>query len=92
MAVVKPTLLAFGGRQRLILVVGNEQDRSRFEQQVRAVHKGSLTVAIIPGSTAKLIHEAQQVELTHILSRLTILNGSNSQVTGRLASRTDITW
>ncbi len=92
LAVVKPKLLAFGGLQRLILVVGNEQDRSRLEPQVRAVHKGSLTVAIIPGSTAKLIHEAQQVELTQILSRLTILNGSNSQVTGRLASRTDIAW
>ncbi len=92
LAVVKPTLLAFGGLQRLILVVGNEQDRGRLEPQVRALHKGSLTVAIVPGSTAKLIHEAQQVELTHILSRLTILNGSNAQVTGRLASRTDIVW
>jgi hypothetical protein len=89
---VKPTLLVFGGLQRLILVVGNEQDRIRLEPQVRAVHQGSLTVAIVPGSTAKLIHEAQQVELTQILSRLTILNGSNPQVTGRLASRTDIAW
>ena len=89
---VKPSMLAFGGLQRLMLVVGSQQERSQLEPQVRQAHQGSLTVAVVPGSTPKLIHEAQQVDLTNVLSRLTILNGGNTQVTGRLSSRTDITW
>ena len=89
---VKPSLLAFGGLQRLILIVSNETERSQLEPQVRDAHDGALTVAVIPGSSPKLIHEAQQVELKNILSRLTILNGGNAQVTGRLSSRTDISW
>ncbi len=92
MVAVKPTLLAFGGRQRLILVVGNEQERSQLEPSVRDAHEGHLTVVLIPGATPKLIHEAQQIELKNILSRLTVLNGGNTQVTSRLSSRTDVAW
>lgn len=91
-AAVKPALLSFGGLQRLILIVGSEVERSHLEPQVRAVHSGALTVAVIPGSDPKLIHEAQGIELKNILSRLTILNGSNEQVTGRLASRVDVAF
>jgi hypothetical protein len=89
---VKPSLLAFGGRQRLILVVGTEYEQSQFEPQIRDAHNGPLTVAVVPGSSPKLIHEAQQVELANILSRLTVLNGGNAQVTSRLSSRVDISW
>lgn len=91
-AAVKPTLLSFGGLQRLILIVGSEVERSQLEPEVRAVHSGALTVAVIPGADPKLIHEAQGIELKNILSRLTILNGSNEQVTGRLASRVDVAF
>lgn len=89
---VKPSLLAFGGHQRLILVVGTEYERSQFEARLQAAHDGPLTVAVVPGSTPKLIHEAQQIELANILSRLEVLNGGNTRITSRLSSRVDISW
>ena len=88
----KPALLEFGGQQRLILVVGTDREREQFEPQVRDAHDGSLTVAVIPGAEPKLIHEARRIQLASVLSRLKMLNGENAQVTGRLSSRTDITW
>lgn len=91
-AAAKPTLLSLGGLQRLILIVGSEVERSRLEPEVRAVHAGTLTVAVISGADPKLIHEAQGIELKNIVSRLTVLNGSNEQVTGRLASRVDVAF
>jgi serine/threonine protein kinase len=89
---VKPSLLACGGLQRLLLVVGTEMERNQLEPAIRRINQGSLTVAMVPGATPKLIHEAQQIGLTDILSRLAILNGGNAQLTSRLASRTDIAW
>ncbi len=91
-AAVKPALLSLGGLQRLILIVGSEVERGQLEPQVRAVHAGALTVAVVPGADPKLVHEAQGIELENVLSRLTILNGSNEQVTGRLASRVDVAF
>lgn len=88
----KPALLSLGGLQRLLLVVGNEIERSQIEPEVRAFHSGALTVAVIPGCDPKLIHEAQGIELKDILSRLSVLNGDQSQVTSRLASRVDVDW
>lgn len=89
---VKPSLLEFGGQQRLILIVGSEREREQFESQVREAHDGSVTVAVVPGSSPKLIHEARRIELSNVLTRLSMLNGGNDQVTGRLSSRSDITW
>ncbi|MGB7326886.1 MAG: tubulin-like doman-containing protein, partial [Rubripirellula sp.] len=89
---VKPTLLSLGGLQRLILVVGSEVERSQLEPQVREIHQGSLTVAVIPNTEPKLIHEAQKIELKDIMSRLAVLNGANEQVTSRLASRVDVAF
>ncbi len=89
---VKPPLLALGGLQRLILIVSNEVERSQLEPELRAIHAGSLTVAVIPGSDPKLVHEAQQIEMKNIMSRLTSLNGGNAQVTTRLAGRVDVTF
>ncbi|MFK8111183.1 MAG: protein kinase [Rubripirellula sp.] len=89
---VKPTLLMFGGLQRMILVVGSEREKAKYEAQVRNNHDGSVTVALVPGSSPKLVHEAQQIELKGILERLNVLNGSNAQITRRLSSRTDVSW
>jgi eukaryotic-like serine/threonine-protein kinase len=89
---VKPALLALGGLQRLLLVVGSEVERSQLEPEVRAVHAGALTVAVISGSDPKLIHEGQGIELKNILSRLAVLNGGNEQITCRLASRVDVAF
>ncbi|QDT04782.1 Tubulin-like protein [Rubripirellula lacrimiformis] len=87
---VKPALLAMGGRQRLILIVGSEVERSQLEPELRAIHSGALTVAVLPNAEPKLIHEAQGISMQNILSRLTVLNGANEQVTARLASRVDV--
>jgi serine/threonine protein kinase len=92
LSAVQPALLGYGGLQRLILIVSTEEERSQLEPAVRNAHEGLLTVVFVPGSTPKLIHEAQQVELKNVLSRLTILNGGNAQVTSRLSSRTDVNW
>ncbi len=88
----KPSLLEFGGQQRLILVVGDQRERQRFESQVRQAHEGSLTVAVVPGATPKLIFEARRIDLGNILNRMKLLNGDNAQVTARLSSRTDVSW
>ena len=88
---VKPPLLGCGGMQRLILVVGTETERLRFEPEVRQLHPSGLTVALIPESAPRLIHEAQLIELTHVLDRMKKLNG-NSPVTSRLLTRTDVRW
>ncbi|TWT49348.1 Tubulin-like protein [Rubripirellula amarantea] len=89
---VRPGLLALGGKQRLILIVSNEVERGQLEPQLRSIYEGAVTVAVIPGSDAKLIHEAQGIELKSIIARLTVLGGGNEQVTERLASRSDVKW
>jgi serine/threonine protein kinase len=91
MEAVRPPLLACGGSQRLILVVGTETERLRFEPEVRQLHPSGLTVALIPESAPRLVHEAQKIELTRVLDRMKKLNG-NSPVTGRLLTRTDVSW
>lgn len=88
---VCPPLLNCGGQQRLILVVGTELERQRFEVQVRESRAEGLSVAMIPESTPKLIHEAQKIEVKNVLSLLSKLNG-NAQVTSRLVTRTDVEW
>jgi eukaryotic-like serine/threonine-protein kinase len=89
---VKPALLAFGGLQRLVLIVGSEREKEKLEAQVRDCYEGTVTVAVIPGAAPRLIHEAQQIHLKDILAKLTSLNGSNAQITSRLSSRTDGDW
>lgn len=88
---VKPPLLCCGGSQRLLLVVGNETERGRFEAEIRDRNPSGLTVAVIPESAPRLIHEAQRIEVSKILDRLNKLNG-HSQVTSRLLTRSDIEW
>ncbi|KAA1257840.1 Tubulin-like protein [Rubripirellula obstinata] len=88
----RPELLSLGGMQRLVLVVSNEIERGRMESELRAIYDGAVTVAVIPGAAPKLVHEAQQIELKNVLSRLSALNGGNEHVTARLSSRTDVAW
>lgn len=89
---VKPTLLAFGGLQRLILLAGSTDEKTQYEAQVRDSHEGAVSAFVVPGSSPKLVHEGQKIQLKDILARLKTLNGSNAQITSRLASRTDVEW
>jgi eukaryotic-like serine/threonine-protein kinase len=91
-ALVRPSLIEFGGSQRLVLVVGSAAQRSQFETKIRELHSGTLSVAIIDGMEPTLIYEAQQISLDAILTRLEVLNGDTATITGRLASRIDVTW
>lgn len=89
---VRPELLTHGGQQRVLLVVGTEAEQKQLEPKVRELFDGALTVAMIPGATPKLIHEAQQIELKQVLAALNRLNGGNAQITSRLITRTDVNW
>ncbi|TWU36203.1 protein kinase domain-containing protein [Novipirellula artificiosorum] len=88
----RPSLLDYGGVQRLILAVGTHSEQVRLEAELRQFHSGALTVTLIPGTTAKLIHEAQQINLNDVIARLATLNAANSQVSSRLMARSDIEW
>jgi len=89
---VRPVLLACGGYQRLLLIVGSEPERERLETRIREVHKGPLTTTVIPGSAAMLVCEAQQIRLADVQSRITTVAANDADVMGRLASRNDIDW
>jgi hypothetical protein len=92
LAKARPAMLACGGRQRLILLVGSEAERVKLEHEVRNVHTGGLTVAVIPGTTPMLIHEAQQIKMDNVIDRLSMMAAGSHQVTQRLHSRSDIEW
>ncbi|MEM8668889.1 MAG: tubulin-like doman-containing protein [Planctomycetota bacterium] len=87
-----PQLLSLGGLHRLILIVGSTYEKQQLEPQVRAAYDGPLSVAVVQGSTPHLIHEAQQIDLSRILTHLSTLHGGNKQVTSRLSSRSDVQW
>ncbi|TWT84497.1 Tubulin-like protein [Planctomycetes bacterium CA13] len=88
----RPSLLDYGGVQRLILSVGTHSEQVRLEAELRQFHNGALTVTVIPGTTAKLVHEAQQIQLCDVIARLATLNAGNAQVSTRLLTRSDIDW
>ncbi|GAA4443409.1 protein kinase domain-containing protein [Novipirellula rosea] len=88
----RPSLLDCGGVQRLILAVGTHSEQVRLEAELRQFHSGALTTTLIPGTTAKLIHEAQRIDLNDVIARLATMNAGNVQVSGRLMTRSDIDW
>lgn len=89
---MRPALLACGGYQRILLTVGTESERERLEPKVKEAYQGPLTTAVIPGTAAMLICEAQQIRLTDIHSRIVTLAGNDQDLMGRLAARNDIDW
>ncbi|SMP74302.1 hypothetical protein SAMN06265222_117101 [Neorhodopirellula lusitana] len=90
--VATPGLLKCGGRQRLLLLVGNESERERLEPKVTSAHGGSLTTVVIAGITPILIHEGQQIPVDDVLGRFAVLAGGDTQVSKRLHARTDVAW
>ncbi|GAA5505120.1 protein kinase domain-containing protein [Novipirellula caenicola] len=88
----RPSLLDCGGVQRLILAVGTHSEQVRLGAELRQFHSGALTTTLIPGTTAKLIHEAQRIDLNDVIARLATMNAGNVQVSGRLMTRSDIDW
>ena len=90
--VVRPPLLDCGGRQRLILIVGCDEEKSQYESSLRQAHQGELTVAVIPGCVPTLVHEAQGIKIDDIVSRLDVLTGGHNEISRRLTSRCDVDW
>jgi len=88
----RPILLVCGGRQRLVLLVGSDSEKEKLAAEVAENYGQAISVVVIPGISPTLIHEAQGVPLTDILSRLQISLGGESRVLGRLHARSDIRW
>lgn len=89
---VRPPLLECGGSQRMLLLIGNEADRNRWEPVVRDAHSGSLTTILVTGMTPTLVCEAQKIKLSDVRSRVISMIGGREDVLGRLHSRCDIAW
>jgi hypothetical protein len=88
--VIRPRLLAAGGRQRLVLLVGNDNERKALAEQIAEAHGGTISVVVLPGATPMLIHEAQQIPLSSIMGRLQTSIGSDEKVLNRLQARSDV--
>jgi hypothetical protein len=89
---VRPQLLDCGGSQRMLLLIGNEADRKRWEPVVRQAHSGSLTTILVAGMAPTLVCEAQKIKLSDVRSRMISTLGGREDVLGRLHSRCDVVW
>jgi len=89
---VRPAMLACGGCQRLLLIVGSEPERIGLEPKIREIHNGPLTTTVVPGAAAMLVCEAQQIRLSDVQARMVAIAGSSEEIMARLASRNDIDW
>ncbi len=87
-----PQLLECGGSQRMLLLVGTEADRERWDPIVREIHSGSLTTILVAGMTPTLVCEAQKIKLNDVRSRVISILGGREDVLGRLHSRCDVAW
>ena len=90
-AVVRPSLMDFGGGQRLILIVASAAQRMELEPIVREHYQGPISVAVRPNTPPTLIHEGHHIPLQSLITRLEVIGG-DSQITNRLASRIDVDW
>ncbi len=88
----RPVLLNCGGQQRVILVASDQNELNAHRQEISKWHDGALTCVIIDNAPSMLIHEAQQISIDDIISRLKTLTGGKSQVSDRLLTRCDIEW
>lgn len=89
---VRPQLLDCGGSQRMLLLIGNETDRKRWDPVMRDVYTGPLTTILVAGMAPTLVCEAQKIKLSDVRSRVISTLGGREDVLGRLHSRCDITW
>lgn len=89
---VQPPLLQCGGSQRLMLLVGSQQQRQRLEGVVRQEHRGPLTTITLAGIEPMLVCEAQEVSISDVIARIASIHGSRKEILGKLQSRCDIDW
>lgn len=92
MAAARPALLDYGGRQRLILITGCEEERKRLAPIVQQVYGHPMTALVVPNSATMLLHEAQEIPLSSIQKRMEDTLGGHRKLVSRLLSRVDIDW
>jgi eukaryotic-like serine/threonine-protein kinase len=85
-----PPLLACGGKQRLIFIVGSEEQKRLIEPIIARWSESAVSTFVIQGHPASLIHEAQSVPISGVMNRLLEAMGSDPSIARRLASRSDI--
>ena len=91
-AEIRPALLACGGRQRLVLVVGSDSQRQQLQSTLNAALENPISIVVVPGVEPVIVHEAQAIPLTQVLGRYQLALGSDPKVVGKLKSRSDIAW
>lgn len=92
LAAVRPKLLECGGSQRLLLLVGSEDDRRLWATALADCHDGALTTVVVPGVPATLVCEAQGTKLADLKARVVAAVGGRDDVLARLHSRCDVSW
>ncbi|XZE55273.1 protein kinase domain-containing protein [Planctomycetaceae bacterium SH139] len=89
---IRPAMLACGGRQRLVLIVGDEEERQRYLQPLSQALGRPLSVVLLPGVAPVLVHEAQRIPVASLLQRYQMYLGSDPKIVGKLKTRCDISW
>ncbi|WP_153558297.1 protein kinase domain-containing protein [Roseimaritima sediminicola] len=88
----RPALLDLGGKQRLLLVVGSQEQQRELKPRLERISGGPVTSVVLPGTQPALIHEAQDIPLPDMLKRLGASLGGNQKIAARLQSRVDVDW
>ena len=86
----RPSLLACGGQQRLILAAGSAAELQGFASEIQKVRTGALSTVVLESAAPTVIHEAQQIAIDDVIARLSALNRGNTEISDRLTTRTDI--
>ncbi|MEL7267040.1 MAG: tubulin-like doman-containing protein, partial [Planctomycetota bacterium] len=86
-ACIRPSLLQFGGWQRLLLLVSCESEMNSMRPAVEKAHDGIVSTIILQGVSPTLIFEAQQIQLNEILERWGAYLGGQASAATRLHAR-----
>lgn len=89
---IRPALLDFGGKQRLLLLVPSMRERDRWLPAIESKSGQPLTVLQVPNLPTTLVHEAQAIPLKEMINRMLRSLGGNHKIASRLHSRVDIDW
>ena len=89
---VRPALLEAGGRQRIVLVVGSANEKSRWEMVIQQNIQKPISVVVVEGFAPTILHEAQAIPLATLLGRVQVALGQEARIVSKLKSRNDIEW
>ncbi|KAA5547182.1 protein kinase [Roseiconus nitratireducens] len=90
LAAARPSLLDCGGKQRRLLVCRSEAEKQRLMSQLDEPTRAGITCIVATTSLPLLIHEAQRIEVSRLISWLDSITGDDGSISGRLISRCDL--